>query len=121
MGQSLLAPLAVGWYRAEEALAHQDELAQLRRQHVALREEIAYRKTRAGQALTAAEVLVMTYPHGRVVELVPRTQAEPAAEPPTLGERVKGWREKGRTCLYCKWRVLNLFLLNRRLPPERPA
>ncbi|MBM3472997.1 MAG: hypothetical protein FJX75_07020 [Armatimonadetes bacterium] len=119
MGQSLLAPLAVGWRRAEKTLALQDELADLQRQHVVVREEIEYRKTPAGQALTAAEVLAMTYPHGRVVDLVPRSDDAKPVAPSSLGERVKGWREKGRTCLRCKWRVLNLLLLDRRLPPDR--
>jgi hypothetical protein len=121
MGQSLLAPLAVGWRRAEKTLALQDELADLQRQHVIVREEIEYRKTPAGQALTAAEVLAMTYPHGRVVDHAPRGEIAKPAAPPSLGERVKGWREKGRICLRCKWRVLNLLLLDRRLPPDRAA
>jgi hypothetical protein len=120
MLQSLLAPVGVGWRRAEEALAFQDELDYLQRRHVSLREEIEYRKTPAGQALTTAEVLVLTYPRGRVVELVPRPDAR-RAPPPTFGERVKGWREKGRTCLHCKWRVANLLFFGRRLPPERPS
>ena len=118
MGQSLMAPLAVGWRRAEKALELQDELADLKRQHAIVREEIEYRKTPAGQALTSAEVLAMTYPHGHIVELTPRSEDAKPAPPPSLGERVKGWREKGRTCLRCKWRVLNLLLLDRRLPPD---
>jgi len=121
MGQSLLAPLAVGWRRAEKALALEDELADLQRQHVVVREEIEYRKTPAGQALTAAEVLAMTYPHGRIVDLAPKSENAKPAPPPSLGERVKGWREKGRICLSCKWRVLNRLLLGRRLPPDHAA
>jgi hypothetical protein len=116
----LWAPVAFGWQRAERTLDVEEELTFLRQRHVRLQEELVYRKTAAGQALTAADVLALTYPHGHVVDLVPRADGPRSVSPPTLGERVKGWREKGRTSLHRKWRVLNLLVFNRRLPAERP-
>jgi hypothetical protein len=114
----LLAPVAFGWQRAERMLEIEEELDYLRDRHEVLQEEIQYRKTPAGQALTATEVLMLTYPRARVVHLVPRTTAPQSVTSPTLGARVKGWREKGRTTLHHKWRVFNLLFLDRRLPAE---
>lgn len=116
-GPRLFAPISFGWQRAEKALALQDELIRLQRRHVALRQDITYRRTPEGQALTTAEVLGVTYPHGRIVQLIPRPESGTSGSGPTLGERVQKWREAGRRWVHLKWRVLNLLLLGRHLPP----
>jgi len=112
LGPRLLAPVAFGWQRAERTLQVDGELEYLRERHGALQQEIEYRKTPEGQALTAAEVLMLTYPHGRLVHLEPRPSGAQSVRPPTLGQRVKGWREKGRTSLHRNWRVLRVLLLD---------
>ncbi|MBM3498276.1 MAG: hypothetical protein FJX74_06350 [Armatimonadetes bacterium] len=117
LGPRLLAPLAFGWQRAERILDVDADVGYLQGRHLELQEEIEYRKTPEGQALTAADVLVVTYPHGRVVELAPRPASAQAVPPQTFGQRVKGWREKGRNTLHRNWRVLHVLLLDRR-PPD---
>jgi hypothetical protein len=119
MGQSLLTPVLVGWYRAEEAVRLQDELDRLQQRHAELRAQIEYRKTPAGQALTASEVLLMAPPGGIAIDLQARTPSATPTSRLTLEERATTWREKGRRTAYAKWRVLNLLVLDRWLPPER--
>ena len=119
-GQSLFAPLVLGWQRAEELLALEDHLATLRQEERHLREDIAYRKTEAGRKLAALETVRVTDPGARLIELVPAEPETDGEAEPTVQARMKAWREEGRTFVYSKWRVLALYALGRRLPPPEP-
>ena len=120
-GQSLVAPLILGWQRAEELLALEDHLGALRQEERRLREDVAYRKTEAGRKLAALEAVKVTDPGARLIELVPADPETDAEAEPTVQARMKAWREEGRTFVYSKWRVLALYLLDRRLPPPEPG
>jgi hypothetical protein len=121
MTQRMLSPLAVGWRRAEQLLAGEDRLIALAHEARWLQEEIDYKKTRSGRTLEAFEQQGFVEPGGHVVKAVPKQLPATTASRVTLTDRAEHWRERGRICLYRKWRVLALCLLNRRLPPPSEA
>ncbi len=120
-GQSLLAPLVLGWERANELVALEDRVEALNQEKRDLAEDIDYRKTEGGQRLAALETMGATDPGAHEVELEPAETAatDPAAQP--LADRMKAWREPSRTSLYQRWRVMSLYLFDQRHPATPPS
>lgn len=116
-GQSAIAPLLIGWSRAEDLIALDDRMAALCKEQERLERDIEYRKTEAGKKLAALETVKATDAGGRLIELTPKAPDIDADPKPSLGRHIEGLRKKGHAAFYRKWRVLSLYLLDRRLPP----
>jgi len=118
-GGSMLCPFRVGWQRAAELVALEDRRAALEQEKARLSEELAYRQSAGGKALEASKQFEMGQPGGRVVELLPKAARAQPKPRPTLSERAEVLGQRASASLYCKWRVLVRYLLDRRLPPPK--